>query len=186
MAQLTTDDFFSLDLRSLRREVVLCEGADCLLTWRDAAGRVYPARLRYRDMTLFVTIPRASEDGNGIDTETVYIEETPCRYGGYRPWFACPGCARQCLVLYVAAQLRCRHCLDLVYSSQHLHAKDRQLRRIRELRHKLGAGPALVDPLSEKPRFMHWDTYHRHVSKIRELEDGYIATLMPLLARLQG
>jgi len=46
---------------------------------------------------------------------------TPCRFGGQRPWFECPGCSRKVLTLFWQPdRLRpeCRRCLRLTYRSQ--------------------------------------------------------------------
>src|SRR3982751_3656529 len=46
---------------------------------------------------------------------------TPCRFGGRRPYFLCPGadCGRRVSMLYsVGADFLCRLCHQLVYRSQ--------------------------------------------------------------------
>ncbi len=47
---------------------------------------------------------------------------TPCNFGGFRPWFVCPGegCGRRVAILYGPGQgqMLCRHCRNLNYASQ--------------------------------------------------------------------
>src|SRR5215475_3420262 len=38
---------------------------------------------------------------------------TPTMFGGYRKWFACPGCRRPARILYGVNSLRCRRCRGL-------------------------------------------------------------------------
>ena len=43
---------------------------------------------------------------------------TPTMFGGYRKWFACPGCRWPARILYGVNSLRCRRCRGLKYASQ--------------------------------------------------------------------
>jgi len=43
---------------------------------------------------------------------------TSTMFGGYRKWFACPGCRRPARILYGVHSLRCRRCRGLKYASQ--------------------------------------------------------------------
>jgi hypothetical protein len=38
------------------------------------------------------------------------IEQTAANFGGFRDWFACPGCNRRCGTLYIRSRVRCRIC----------------------------------------------------------------------------
>ena len=60
-----------------------------------------------------------SGDGSWHDVdEAVLITLTQTRFGGRRPWFNCPGCARRCRALLGGARFRCRRCTGLRYGSQ--------------------------------------------------------------------
>jgi hypothetical protein len=50
----------------------------------------------------------------------VYLDQTPCTYGGTRAWFRCParGYGRRVTILYGGAIFACRHCYRLAYPSQ--------------------------------------------------------------------
>jgi hypothetical protein len=71
-----------------------------------------------------VTFTYRSRTGGGpwedVNQPTA-IEWTPCRYGGQRPWFRCPGrgCIRRVVKLYAGGKyFLCRRCYDLAYQSQ--------------------------------------------------------------------
>jgi hypothetical protein len=49
---------------------------------------------------------------------------TPCRFGGHRYWFVCPGCNHKVGVLYrppLSNELRCRKCHNLTYTRTRYH-----------------------------------------------------------------
>src|ERR1700726_2086714 len=51
----------------------------------------------------------------------VWIDRTPCRYGGSRPWFRCPRCQWRRAVIYGIAsdgRFGCRRCMRLGYASE--------------------------------------------------------------------
>lgn len=56
----------------------------------------------------------------GYDTRS-----TPCRFGGFRNWYICEGCERNCLILYyVGNGFRCRKCSGRLYYKQTLSKSD--------------------------------------------------------------
>ena len=68
--------------------------------------------------------------------ETVRIVRTPCRFGGTRPYFVCPGvvngttCGRRVAKLYGPGRyFVCRLCYRLAYASQSEDAQRRSMRR---------------------------------------------------------
>jgi hypothetical protein len=61
--------------------------------------------------------------------DRIPLDQTPCHYGGSRPWFVCPGCGRRRAILHsVGGSFRCRTCHDLAYSSTRETASDRAIR----------------------------------------------------------
>lgn len=97
---------------------------------------------------------------------TAWIDRTPCRYGGSRPWFRCPRCGRRRAVLYGVAsdgQFGCRGCLRLGYASEAEDALDRLYRRRRKLESRL-------DEDRRKPKWMRWRTYTKARTKLDHLE----------------
>jgi hypothetical protein len=50
--------------------------------------------------------------------QEIFLDWTPCNYGGLRPWFSCMNCGRRVAVLYLRGKyFACRHCHDLTYLS---------------------------------------------------------------------
>ncbi len=123
--------------------------------------------------------------------ERVGLERTPCRYGGSRPWFRCPGCKRRRAVLYsVEGRFRCRVCHDLAYESTREDVGARANRRADKLRRKLGNnGGERWRGVPPKPRRMRWATYQRLVNEILEAErealEAWTAEAEALLTRLE-
>jgi hypothetical protein len=100
--------------------------------------------------------------------QRVPITWTACHLGGQRPWFVCSVyadgryCGRRAALLYAAGELfACRRCYGLAYASQQESPGLRKIRRSRKIRMRLGGGANLCEPFPEKPKRMHWQTYHR-------------------------
>jgi hypothetical protein len=111
----------------------------------------------------------------------------PCRFGGERPYFSCPGCHRAVLQLFaVAAYFACRHCARLTYPSCRENEEGRTLRRAMKLRKRLGAEAENHAELPERPKYMHKRTYERIIAEIRERErtaDDYAGMVMMRFVR---
>jgi hypothetical protein len=87
---------------------------------------------------------------------------TPTMFGGYRKWFACPGCRRPARILYGVHTLRCRRCRGLKYASQSEASHWRAQRKALSIRRRVGAGEdALAGPFPPKLPKMRWATYQR-------------------------
>ena len=96
--------------------------------------------------------------------ERVALEWTACNFGGKRPWFLCPGadCGRGVAVLYGPGRyFLCRHCYDLRYESQREDKPHRALRRAQKIRERVGGNTNMREPVPEKLKGMHHDTYMR-------------------------
>lgn len=108
----------------------------------------------------------------------VYIEWTPCNYGGQRAWFICPDCGENARRLYLKEGIFfCRKCHNLNYYSQQISKTDQLMDGIREkiycIQKKLKAER---DPLSHwepRPKGMHFATYQRLLQELRELQEEY-------------
>src|SRR5215472_15445228 len=48
----------------------------------------------------------------------LFVAYTSTMFGGFRKWFACPGCRRPTRILYGVNSLQCRRCRGLKYASQ--------------------------------------------------------------------
>lgn len=110
--------------------------------------------------------------GEGDIDYYVSLAWTPCNYGGQRPWFICPGCGGRVAKLYLYRRFfRCRHCHDLVYTSQRQDELDRAGRRLRDIRRQVGGCADPMKPFPGKPEGMQWRTYQKLWRKyLRELK----------------
>jgi hypothetical protein len=107
-------------------------------------------------------------DGEWEDVaEIIPIVRVPCRFGGSRAYFICPGfgdgrkCGRRIANLYQSSRyFLCRHCSQLAYASQYEQPWERALRRANKLRQRLGI-TGIATPLPEKPKGMWVRTYAR-------------------------
>ena len=116
----------------------------------------------------------------------------PCRFGGARPYFVCPGivngivCSRWVTKLYGAGRyFLCRHCYQLAYASQREDRYDRALRRANNIRVRLGGEPGVASAFPTRPKGMHRETYERLQSAVLNAEIQAEERLTHLLARLQ-
>jgi hypothetical protein len=135
----------SIDVNRLHREG--CLGASRMGGWqwtRDGeqiASIILRAEVDRLHLAYRVRIGGSDwEDVN----ETVRIIRMPCRFGGTRPYFSCPGvvngiaCRRRVTKLYGPGRyFLCRHCCRLVHASQSEGGLDRTLRRANTIRQRL-------------------------------------------------
>jgi hypothetical protein len=99
----------------------------------------------------------------GEVADAIPLVRVPCRFGGTRPYFICPGslneiaCGRRVSKLYAAGRhFRCRHCHQLAYASQDEERWERRLRRANKTRERvilerLGGAPGLAALCPPKP-----------------------------------
>jgi len=127
--------------------------------------------------------------------ETVRIVRLPCRYGGSRPYFTCPGvvngiaCGRRVVKLYGPGRyFLCRHCYRLVNASQNEVAWDRSLRRAGKIRRRLGGEDGTATPFPSRPKGMWRRTYERLREEALEAEfladEAFIMRTQRLLAHI--
>jgi hypothetical protein len=109
--------------------------------------------------------------------ETVRIVRKPCRFGGTRPYFICPGivngiaCGRRVAKLHgPGCYFLCRHCYRLAHASQSEDASDRAIRRANKIRKRLGGVPENEGSFPAKPKGMWQRTYDRLFEKAFDAE----------------
>jgi hypothetical protein len=109
--------------------------------------------------------------------ETIPIVHLPCRFGGSRPFFICPGpgngtdCGRRTTKLHLSSRyFLCRRCNQLAYASQYEKPWQRALRRANKLKQRLGIDVGIAEPLPEKPKGMWTRTYGRLLDEILQAE----------------
>ena len=117
----------------------------------------------------------------------------PCRFGGARPYFACPGvlngisCGRRVAKIYGAgAYFLCRYCYRLAYASQREDRYDRALHRANNIRMRLGGEPGIASAFPGRPKGMHHETYERLKSAALNTEILAEQQLAIVLMRLRS
>lgn len=109
--------------------------------------------------------------------QNIFIEHTPCPFGGSRPWFLCGGCHRRVAILFFGgAGFTCRKCARVAYSSQSEDSVGRAWRRQRKLESRLGEYWA-------RPQGMRLTTYSRILGNIHDCEDRREASLHDFMAK---
>ncbi|WP_156373672.1 hypothetical protein [Rhizobium sp. Leaf386] len=107
-------------------------------------------------------------------------------FGGSRLYLVCPRCRRRCVVMYGGSHFRCRRCLNLAYSSQSEDASGRAMSKAQNIRKRLGDCGGFDDPFPDKPKGMHWETYHRLKRECAILEERVAVELAGMMMRLGG
>jgi hypothetical protein len=168
------EDCLFLDVRSCWRDGWLKSGTDFTTTWWRYR-REYSIRVRVlgnagaeRARAVELSYSRGPEGRKEDVSYAVPLSWTPCNFGGWRPWFVCPGlvegvsCSRRVAKLYLKGRhFLCRHCHDLAYSSQQEAHRNAALRRCQRIRQKLGGTANMTRPFPGKPKGMHLKTYLR-------------------------
>ena len=101
----------------------------------------------------------------------------PCRFGGFRHYFACPRCWRSVELLYMASgRFYCRRCARVGYSIENLDKRWRADRRYDRLFERLNED-------GSKPPRMRWKTYNRLCERLDAYDAASMVGLERLLAR---
>jgi hypothetical protein len=110
-------------------------------------------------------------------TEVIPFVHLPCRFGGSRQFFICPGpqnrveCGRRVGKLYLSrSYFLCRHCNQLSYASQYEQPWKRALRRANKLKQRLGIDVGIGDRFPVKPKGMWVRTYAWLLDEILQTE----------------
>ena len=118
----TTDQCCQLDMSNLTKRTDFMFEQDLILSWSSTWGRrtsirviiIPPDRIR---LQYTITPSGQQQDLDHL----VYLDSTPCNFGGKRWWFNCPYCDRRCRILYQppdSSYFLCRVCHVLTYTSQ--------------------------------------------------------------------
>ncbi len=137
----TTSSYRQLDIRDLNRKGFSRPCGWVSLHWSrngEAFGSIRISA-EFDRVVLSYRHQRYGEDWKS-EEYPVFLDRTPCNYGGERVWFLCParGCSRRVAVLYCGSIFACRHCHQLAYESQREAAHSRALSRAQAIRIKLG------------------------------------------------
>lgn len=171
----TTEDCRRLDVNRLNKAGALIDGFAGGWEWTRNGERVANIGFTAETARLILHYRYRYDGGKWEDVrEPIAIDWTPCRFGGVRPWFKCPGvvngqpCRRRVAHLYAGGSyFLCRHCYRLHYASQSEKPLDRLARRSRKLRDRIGGLDfGVLDLPPFRPKGMHWDYYHRQCEQI--------------------
>ena len=123
-------------------------------------------------MTLDYTVRQRGADPIAI-RDIVALEITQPTYGGRRWWFRCPHTNKRAAKLYLppgALHFRHRKAYRMAYRSQNEQPYERYLSKAQDIRLRLGGPASVLDFFPDKPKGMHWKTYHRLERAAQEAE----------------
>ncbi len=165
------ENYCSIDVRKWHRQGLLVDGQRFSAYWSIglSASLHLTARVEAGCLVAQSSI-NSPENEPQKWSQTIFIDWTPCHFGGERPWFICPtrGCDKRVAILYFAGPLACRHCCNLAYDSQRQSSNTRASNRVNKTRAKLGWKPGFLNGVEWKPKGMHWDTFGRLLKQHEE------------------
>jgi hypothetical protein len=186
----------SIDVNELHRSGCLRAGWSGIWQWTEEGERVAWINLRAEQDRLHLTYRVQFGGGEWQDVvEAVRIVRVPCRFGGARPYFTCPGkldgiiCGRRVATLHRPGRyFLCRHCYRLAHASQSEGAQGRGQSRADKIRRRLGGDPRMAAPFPPKPKGMWRRTYERLRERASEAEtrvdEAFSLKAQRLLARV--
>ena len=191
-----TDDMRPLDVRKIHRAGLLQPGCSFIWQWTRNGETTASIRLWAEADRVVLDYRNRSAHSNGGEWElmnyAVWLDWTPCTYGGKRAWWLCPavGCGRRVAVLHGGRVFACRQCNRLAYRSQREPPDDRATRRADKLRARLGWEAGILNGDGWKPQGMHWSTFERlqasHGAHVNRALAGMAAKLGMLRGRIEG
>ena len=184
-SKATTSQYPQLDLRRWQREGLLVPGSSFwrLFGWGDEVTACVNVCVEPRRVILSYG-HRGYQGAWQHKQYTVWLDRTPCNYGGTRAWFLCPGCRRRVAILYGGNIFACRRCYELAYQNQRESDLDRGLHRAQTIRMKLGGSGNSTLPFPPKPKGLHWRTYLDLQIEAAKHEQVFLAGMSTWLARM--
>jgi hypothetical protein len=172
----TVESYWMLDVDQLSKKGCLRPGWSGACQWTDGnEGFSINIRAEAERVRLSYTV---RGDGEWEDIgDTIPIVHFPCRFGGSRAYFICPGpgygteCGRRITKLRLSRRyFLCRHCNRLPYASQYEQSWQRALKRANKLKHRLGIDVGIAEPFPDKPKGMWVRTYGCLLDEILQTE----------------
>ncbi len=118
VTRLSVDGLPRLDVRVVAREEALRPGTTSTVTWGTGATITLSVPAHIDDIVYVAYEVQNHRDGVMAIRERVELTRTPCTFGGFRVWFACPSCGTTCAVLYaLCGRFRCRKRHHLAHAS---------------------------------------------------------------------
>ena len=194
----TADGCRSIDINRLHRDDCLKPGWAGAWSWKRDDEEVARIGIRAEERRIVLSYRHRLNGGEWNDVEEpVAIVRVPCRYGGSRPYFICPGlvngvaCRRRVAKLHGPGRyFLCRHCYRLAYASQSEDTWDRTLRKANKVRTRLGGNPGMAEIFPERPKGMWNRTYEKlrdeaHDTEVRA-DEAFARRAALLLSRIGG
>jgi hypothetical protein len=189
----TVECYWMLDVDQLAKKGALRPGCCSTCQWTDGNEVI---NLRAEGERLHLSYPvRVGDRERRYITDTIPIVRLPCRFGGSRVYFICPGprgtdCGRRTTKLHLSHRFfLCRHCNKLAYASQYERPWQRALRRANKLKQRLGIDVGIAESFPEKPKGMWARTYGCLLDEILQAEmlanEARAKRFRSLLAQLQ-
>ena len=154
-----------VDVRVWARQGLLSRARAFSLSWNrggEPTGSIVVSVIPQSAVRLIYTMTTGGEKRDIDDRVTLIYK--PCNFGGARPWFQCPRCARQVAVLYMrSGRMACRHCQRVAYSSQPEDVMARTWREQRRIEERLGDD-------WQRPKGMRQRTYERLRERLANCE----------------
>jgi len=179
-----TDHHFSIDIRTWQQRGLISDGRQFELRWRESRECLVSLSVAVSSFAISLAMCRTADPNEpAISHQTIWLDSTPCNFGGYRPWFRCPSgiCGNRAAILYYSGSFACRDCCNLAYSSQSETSTLRASYKINRTRQKLGWKPGFLNGVEWKPKGMHWKTFSR---LLRQHEDEAMNLKIQLAAGL--
>lgn len=163
------EDCHAIDVNYLHRNGCFQPGRSGTLRWSRNDEQVAAVQFQAEDKRLVLIYRSRTSDGDWEDVrEPVRIVHNPCRFGGARPYFICPGvgngiaCRRRVAKLYASGRyFLCRHCNNLTYRCQSEDTTSRAMRRSNKIRLRLGGQAGVLSDFPPRPKGMWRRTYTR-------------------------
>ena len=158
----TVESMYDIDIRWMKKRGLLEPGTISKISWSINGEETGSVGFQVTKSRMILNYRNQHNGGEWEDIEDeIFFTWTGCNYGGKRQWFLCPGCHRRVAIIYGGKYFRCRHCHDLTYACQQESPPFRLTRKAQKIRKRLGASLCTSDPITEKPKYMHWKTFER-------------------------
>jgi len=193
----TVEDGLRLDLADLMRKGVvrLGQANSGSLAWTYVGTGEKRASIGYETKCFDYSSAsvRLTYNVNGTSMDyRIWLERTPCNFGGFRWWWLCPRSGQRVRVLCLPpgeTMFVARAVYRLPYESQRRSPIDGTHDRLRRLYRKLGGTYRYFeDPIPARPKGMHHRTYARLAGAIEHAERSHdqiwLAGSLRLLGRL--
>ena len=173
ITRTTCEETRRIDIRYLHKHGLLNPNRTGSLSWNidgEPSGNISYTMYENTMILNFRWQRYGDEDWQSV-VQTIWLDRTPCNYGGTRKWFLCPHCNKRVAILYqVNTLFLCRRCYQLPYASQGEDYPDRMERRANKIGLKLDPD-GLEGDYYYKPKGMHWKTFNRLILDNNRLQE---------------